>query len=90
MEGEEDADEHYGVKNDDFIDAADDDSPEDPPDLVDCGSGVDTAVVRSNDIVRGNCENVTEVMAITTGPDSGTTAEEQQQQREAFLSGGGG
>jgi hypothetical protein len=29
--------------------------------VVDCGAGVDTAVVRPNDDVFNNCENVDEV-----------------------------
>ena len=84
MEGEEGTDEHYGGDNNDFIDAVDEDELG-TRDVVDCGGGFDTAEVREpEDIVRGNCENVIEQMAITTS-DSGTTDEDQQLQKEAFL-----
>jgi hypothetical protein len=92
MQGEEGTDEHYGGKNDDFIDAADNEQrPDtDAPDLVDCGSGFDTALVLPNDIVRDNCEDVTDVSA-TPVAASGTTGDEgQQRQREAFLQKRGG
>jgi Ca2+-binding RTX toxin-like protein len=90
MEGEEDTDEHYGGRNNDFIDAAEGETPAtDAPDLVDCGSGFDTAEVRPNDRVRDNCEDVTELTTIAADPGTADD-EEQQQQREAFLSGRGG
>jgi Ca2+-binding RTX toxin-like protein len=90
MEGEEGTDEHFGGQDNDYIDAADQDVG-DASDLVDCGGGNDTAEVLPNDIVRGNCEEVIEVVAITTGTDSGTTDdEEQQQQSEAFRQQRGG
>jgi large repetitive protein len=92
MQGEEGTDEHYGGKNDDFIDAADNEqTPDtDAPDLVDCGSGFDTALVLPNDIVRDNCEDVTDVSA-TPVAASGTTGDEgQQRQRKAFLHKRGG
>jgi hypothetical protein len=57
-------------------------------DLVDCGIGFDTAEVRPNDRVRGNCEEVTVLTMIAADP--GTTEEQQQQQREAFLQSSGG
>jgi len=95
MEGEEGTDKHYGGNDNDFIDAVDDDvdpetgAPRGTHDLVDCGSGVDTAVVNSDeDIVHGNCENIVDVATSATtrvaAPD-GTSAEEQQQIKEAFL-----
>jgi Ca2+-binding RTX toxin-like protein len=80
MEGEEGTDEHYGGDNNDFIDAANEDVP-DAPDLVNCGSGVDTAVVLPNDRVRDNCEEVIDASVTIMG----TSADEQQQQSEAFL-----
>jgi Ca2+-binding RTX toxin-like protein len=94
MEGEEGTDEHYGGNDNDFIDAVDDDgdpetgAPVGTHDLVDCGSGVDTAVVNSDeDIVRGNCENVVDVAtsATTQAQPAGTTDEDQQQAKEAFI-----
>ncbi len=92
MEGEEDTDEHYGGRGNDFVDAAANEDPAtDAPDLVDYGSGVDTALVLPNDRVRANCEEVIDASAPTVAPpSSGTTDEEQQQQGEAFLSSGGG
>jgi Ca2+-binding RTX toxin-like protein len=84
MVGEEGTDEHYGGDNNDFINAVSQDTVG-TQDLVDCGSGVDTAVVREpEDIVRANCENVTDV-STTRVADPGTTDEEQQLQREAFI-----
>ena len=93
MEGEEGTDEHFGGDNNDFIDAVNDDTdpatgePLGTEDLVDCGSGFDTAVVNSDeDIVRGNCEEVFDVATTTrVAPPDGTTDEEQQLQKEAFL-----
>jgi hypothetical protein len=60
MDGDEGTDEHYGGRDNDFIDAADSETPgpTDAPDLVDCGSGFDDAQVLPSDIVRDNCENV--------------------------------
>jgi Ca2+-binding RTX toxin-like protein len=58
LSGDENTDKHYGGGND-FIDAARAEDPAtDARDLVNCGSGFDTAEVRPNDIVRGNCERV--------------------------------
>ncbi len=87
MEGEEGTDEHYGGDNNDYIDAVDDDVPAGTRDLVDCGSGVDTAVVREpEDIVSRNCEEVIEVTsAAAVAPPSDTSEEEQRRLREAFL-----
>jgi Ca2+-binding RTX toxin-like protein len=57
MEGEEGTDEHHGNAGNDFIDAAaGETTATDAPDLVDCGDGVDTAVVLPNDDVLRNCE----------------------------------
>ena len=93
MEGQDGTDVHLGGPDNDFIDAIDDDvDPEtDEPlgthDLVNCGDGVDTAIVnRDEDIVRANCENVVDVASTTTraAPPYGTTDEEQQQLGEAF------
>jgi Ca2+-binding RTX toxin-like protein len=85
MEGQDGTDQHFGGADNDFIDAVSQDESG-TQDLVDCGTGNDTARVREpEDIVRGNCEEVIEEMAITTAPDSGTTDAEQQQQAEAFL-----
>ncbi len=92
MEGNEGADEHYGGPDNDFINAVDDDADPDTDtalgthDLVDCGDGVDTAVVRlEEDIVRDNCENIIDVSPARVAPSAGTTDEEEQQQKEAFL-----
>jgi len=56
---------------------------------VDCGGGVDTAVVNpEEDIVRANCENVIDVAtttAVAPPASSVTTEEEKQQIREAFI-----
>ena len=84
MEGDEGTDEHFGGRNNDFIDASSkEDFATDAPDLVDCGPGIDQAVVLANDIVRDNCEQVTPLTTITA--ETGTTDEEQQQQKEDFL-----
>jgi hypothetical protein len=89
LQGDEGTDEHYGGDNNDFINAAAQDSPEDPRDLVDCGGGNDdTAVRRPRDIVR-NCEQVIDSMDTPVAPALVTTNEEQQQQSEVFLSGNG-
>jgi Ca2+-binding RTX toxin-like protein len=62
MNGNEGTDQHRGNMDNDFIDAASEETTAtDAPDVVDCGDGVDTAVVRPNDIVLRNCENVDEV-----------------------------
>jgi hypothetical protein len=59
MAGEEGTDEHRGNRSNDFINAAaGETTATDAPDLVDCGDGVDTAVVRPNDDVLRNCETV--------------------------------
>jgi hypothetical protein len=87
MQGEEGTDEHYGGDNNDFIDSVSGDTPG-TRDLVDCGSGFDTAVVnREEDIVRGNCENVDDVATTTTrvAQPAVTTDEDQQQIKDAFL-----
>lgn len=61
MEGDQGTDEHFGGKNNDYIDASAKQTPDpDAPDLVDCGSSFDTAVVLPNDIVLTNCERVIE------------------------------
>jgi len=90
MEGEAGTDEHYGGRDDDFIDAANDEGlGTDAPDLVDCESGFDTAVVRPNDDVRANCEGVTELTTLVA--ETGTADdEEQQRQKELFLQQRGG
>ena len=100
MEGDEDTDEHHGGPDNDFIDAVAGDSvPETGEalgthDVVDCGSGVDTAVVNSDeDIVLDNCENLVDFggpAATRVAPPSGTSDEERQQQAEAFLAEHGG
>jgi Ca2+-binding RTX toxin-like protein len=84
MEGEQGLDVHRGNAGNDFIDAANEDTGE--VDVVNCGSGFDTAVVLHNDDVSNNCEDV----GPPTVAASGTTDEEQQQLREAFLAGRGG
>ena len=84
MEGEEGTDEHYGGMNNDFIDAAADDVG-DAPDLVDCGSGFDTAVVLPNDIVLENCEEVINASTARVADPGTTSDEEQRQQAEDFL-----
>lgn len=85
MEGDEGTDEHFGGADNDFIDAASQD-PVGTPDVVDCGGGVDTAVVRRDeDNVRNNCENIIDLSSARVAVFDETTAEEQQQQREAFL-----
>jgi Ca2+-binding RTX toxin-like protein len=85
MEGEQGTDEHYGGTDNDYIDAVVDDELG-TQDLVDCGSGYDTAVVREpEDIVRGNCEEVTDVNAVAAAPGTTTDQEQQQQAAEAFL-----
>ena len=59
MEGEEGRDRHFGGPDNDFIDAASDETlASDPRDLVDCGDGHDTALVLPNDVVGENCEDV--------------------------------
>ena len=80
-------------RNADFIDAAANEAPgaTDAPDLVDCGSGFDTALVLPNDTVRSNCEDVTDVSTIARVGDPGTTDDEgQQRQKELFLQSSGG
>jgi Ca2+-binding RTX toxin-like protein len=99
MEGEEGTDEHYGGDNNDFINAVDvavdpvtgDPVPVGTRDLVDCGSGFDTAVFNSDeDIVLGNCEEPIDTAEDTiVAPALVTTNEEQQQMSEAFESGNG-
>jgi Ca2+-binding RTX toxin-like protein len=85
MEGEEGTDQHFGGDDNDFIDAVNDDEVG-TQDLVDCGSGNDTAIVREpEDIVRGNCEEVTEVSTIAADTGAADGAEQQQQAAEAFL-----
>jgi Ca2+-binding RTX toxin-like protein len=98
MSGNEGTDEHHGGPDNDFIDAIDGDPETGAPlgthDLVDCGSGVDIAVVNSDeDIVLDNCENVVDGATTATArvaPPSGTSDQERQQQREAFLAEHGG
>jgi Ca2+-binding RTX toxin-like protein len=93
MAGEAGTDEHFGGADNDLIDAADGDPETGEPlgthDLVDCGGGVDVAIVNSDeDIVRANCENLVDVAPSATtrlAPPAGTTDEEQQQQKEAFI-----
>jgi|SRR5829696_6655545 len=60
MDGDEGTDEHYGSRDNDFLDAADSQTPgpTDAPAVEDCGSGFDDAQVLPSDIVRDNCENV--------------------------------
>jgi Ca2+-binding RTX toxin-like protein len=59
MAGEEGSDQHRGGLDNDFINAAaGETTATDAPDVVDCGDGVDTAVVLPNDVVQGDCENV--------------------------------
>jgi RTX calcium-binding nonapeptide repeat (4 copies) len=94
LAGEEGTDVHLGGPDNDFIDAVDrDGAPEtDEPvgthDLVNCGDGLDTAIVnRDEDIVRANCENVVDVASTATRvvAPPGTTDEERQQLGKAFL-----
>lgn len=60
MQGDQGTDKHFGGRDNDFIDAAVSETPAtDAPDVVDCGSGYDTARVRPMDIVGENCEEVT-------------------------------
>src|SRR5215208_3836090 len=61
--GQQGTDEHFGGADNDFIDAVSQDTdpetgePLGTQDVVDCGGGVDTAVVNpEEDIVRDNCE----------------------------------
>ena len=76
MEGDQGTDEHYGGSGHDFIDAVVGDELGTQSDLVDCGVGLDTAVVREpEDIVRGNCEDVTQVTTIAADP--GTASDEE-------------
>jgi hypothetical protein len=83
-------DEHYGGRDNDFIDAVSGDELG-TQDLVDCGGGFDTAVVREpEDNVLGNCEEVTEVTTVAAAPGTATDQEQQQQAAEAFLAGRGG
>jgi Ca2+-binding RTX toxin-like protein len=91
MQGVEGTDEHYGGDNNDFINAASQEMPPttDAPDLVDCGSGIDTAVYRRNDRVLPNCEPDERILVTdttTVAPALVTTNEEQQQQSEDFES----
>ena len=100
MEGEEGTDEHHGGPDNDFIDAVDEDGnfetgePLGTHDLVDCGSGVDIALVNSDeDNVLDNCENVIDLATTATtrvAAPSGTTDEEQRRQGEAFRQQHGG
>jgi Ca2+-binding RTX toxin-like protein len=94
MEGDAGTDEHFGGNDNDFIDAVSGDidpvtGPLGTQDLVDCGSGFDTAIVNGEeDIVRANCEDVEDVTETTTRvapPASGTSEEERQQIREDFI-----
>jgi Ca2+-binding RTX toxin-like protein len=91
MQGDEGTDEHYGGDNNDYINAAGQETPTtDAPDLVDCGAGIDTAVHRPHDIVLANCEDPILVADTTTvAPALVTTNGEQQQQSEVFQSGNG-
>jgi Ca2+-binding RTX toxin-like protein len=90
MEGEEGTDQHFGEGGNDFIDAASNEDPmTDAPDVVNCGGGFDTAVVRPNDIVSGNCEDVIELTTIVAEARTADD-EEQQQQADAFLAERGG
>lgn len=89
LSGDEDTDEHYGGDGNDFIDATEDPAA-DAPDLVDCGSGVDTAEVLPNDRVRRNCENVIEASTTPVAASGATADEEQQRNREAFRAAQGG
>jgi|SRR5215208_2325660 len=90
--GDEGTDEHFGGADNDFIDAVSQDRPETGPplstrDVVDCGRGVDTAVVRRDeDAVRNNCENVIDLSSSArVAAYDERTAEEQQQLFEAFI-----
>jgi Ca2+-binding RTX toxin-like protein len=93
LEGQEGTDQHFGGDDNDFINAVNDDTdfntgqPPGTHDLVDCGSGFDSAIVNSDeDIVRGNCEDVEDVAATTTGtPPAQMSHPDQQQLREAFI-----
>jgi hypothetical protein len=69
MEGDFGTDEHYGGPDNDFIDAARDERfATDAPDLVECGGGLDTALVLPNDIVNEeSCEDVFNVFPIPPG-----------------------
>jgi Ca2+-binding RTX toxin-like protein len=90
MEGEQGTDEHFGGRDNDYIDAVVDDELG-TQDLVDCGSGYDTAEVREpEDIVRDNCEEVTEVTTVAAAPGTTTNQDQQQQAAEDFLAGRGG
>jgi Ca2+-binding RTX toxin-like protein len=89
MQGEEGTDEHYGGDNNDYIDAASQETvATDAPDLVDCGGGTDTALRLPKDIVA-NCEQVINVSTTTVAPSTMTTNGEQVQQSESFLAGNG-
>jgi hypothetical protein len=84
LEGDQGTDQHFGGADNDYIDAVSQDEPG-TQDLVDCGGGYDTAVVSEpEDIVSGNCEEVTDVNAVAADPAT-TTEQEQQQQAEAFV-----
>ena len=75
-------DEMNGGEGSDLIDAAaNETSAIDAPDLVDCGRGNDRAIVRSNDIVRDNCEDV-DVERTATAATSSESADDQEQQRQ--------
>src|SRR5215211_6694982 len=67
LQGDEGTDEHYGGDNNDYINAAGQETSEtDAPDLVDCGRGIDTVVRRPADIVLTNCEELINVADDTT------------------------
>jgi hypothetical protein len=84
LAGQQGTDKHFGGRNADFIDAVSQDEFG-TQDLVDCGSGFDTAVVREpEDIVRANCEDRTVVTTVAAAPGT-TNDQEQQQQQEAFV-----
>jgi Ca2+-binding RTX toxin-like protein len=59
MEGQQGRDRMFGGKGGDTLDAADRETAG-TPDTVDCGPGIDTATVNTNDVVS-KCEDVTEV-----------------------------
>jgi Ca2+-binding RTX toxin-like protein len=84
LEGDEGTDEHFSGADNDIINATDQDQVG-TEDVVDCGGGVDIAVVRlSEDIVSDNCENIVDLSTARVAAPDGTTAEEQQQIKEAF------
>jgi len=94
MEGEEDTDQHYGGPNNDFIDAAANESfATDAPDTVDCGDGIDTALVLPNDTVEGNCEQVFNVFPgndLVAAASKGEVDADQRRLEERFREKRGG